>query len=549
MDPAVLIVAFIVLAPLLLCVFHVRAEKKLRARLDAQFGKPAEPRDFEEDVSALWRARQKYENPAHCIDDTTWNDLEMDKLYRKINACQTSVGEEWLYALLREPCFERAPLERREALMALLEANPALRLDLQVCLAKMGKAPGNGLSAFCYDISSRKIKHPWLYNTMAALPPLCAAVLALNAGVGAALTAAALIANGVAYYRAKKRLDAEMESVRYFASLLWCARKTPKLLGDAHPVARDVREGFAPFKSLGGRLSGMTRERLSELDAIVEYFRILTLQDIRSYNRVTALMERHQGALRQMHRGIGELDAMIAVLSYRASLPYYCRPAFISENRVTTEDICHPLLQEPVPNSAKLRRSCLVSGSNASGKSTFIKAVALCGLLAQTINTCTARRYETRFALVMTSMAVRDDIEAGESYFITEIKSLRRILQKIPKVFCVCFIDEILRGTNTTERIAASAAVLERLSAQNCLCVVATHDIELTRLLTDRCDNFHFCEQMDARGIRFDYTIRPGPSRTRNAILLLDHLGFDKSVTDAARALVARFERTQRWDG
>ena len=85
-----------------------------------------------------------------------------------------------------------------------------------------------------------------------------------------------------------------------------------------------------------------------------------------------------------------------------------------------------------------------------------------------------AKEYITRFALVITSMAVRDDILTGDSYFISEIKSLKRIIDKVEIVKCICFVDEILRGTNTIERIAASTSVIKYLHGKDCLCIVAS---------------------------------------------------------------------------
>jgi DNA mismatch repair ATPase MutS len=143
-------------------------------------------------------------------------------------------------------------------------------------------------------------------------------------------------------------------------------------------------------------------------------------------------------------------------------------------------------------------------------------------------------------------MAVRDSITGGESYFITEIKSLRRIIRMIPQVFCACYIDEILKGTNTIERIAASASVLKFLEGMDCVRVVATHDIELTRML-ERYDNYHFGEQITDNGVEFDYTIKQGPSTTKNAIKLLEHMEFDTGIVISAEELVIKFEETGSW--
>lgn len=128
----------------------------------------------------------------------------------------------------------------------------------------------------------------------------------------------------------------------------------------------------------------------------------------------------------------------------------------------------------------------MIRCSNASGKSTFIKSLAINALLAQSIYTCMAKKMVIPRVTIITSMAVRDEVLSGESYYIKEIKYMKRIIQALNEkkpVFCV--IDEILRGTNTEERIAASAAILEYLYEKNCIAVVATHDIELTRLLPE----------------------------------------------------------------
>jgi DNA mismatch repair ATPase MutS len=248
-----------------------------------------------------------------------------------------------------------------------------------------------------------------------------------------------------------------------------------------------------------------------------------------------------------LYRSVGELDAVIAVMSFRKSLPYYCQPEFIADSRVEMDGIYHPLIEKPVENSFVMTRGCLVSGSNASGKSTFIKAVAISAILAQTVNTCLARRLEMRPALVMTSMAVRDDVTAGESYFVTEIKSLHRILDKLSEVFCICFIDEILKGTNTAERIAASAATLNYLNGHDCLCAAATHDVELTRMLADKYDNYHFAETVTDEGIVFNYRIQSGPTRTRNAIRLLEFMGFDERIITDAQQMAENFDKTGKW--
>lgn len=137
---------------------------------------------------------------------------------------------------------------------------------------------------------------------------------------------------------------------------------------------------------------------------------------------------------------------------------------------------------------------------------------------------------------MITSMAVKDDLMAGESYFIREIRYLKRILDNLNEDrVTVCAIDEILRGTNTGERIRASRAILEYLKDKNCIALVATHDKELTELLGDAYLNYHFSEEIGEDDIAFSYKIMEGPATSQNAVKLLEFAGFPKGIIEAAQ--------------
>ena len=133
---------------------------------------------------------------------------------------------------------------------------------------------------------------------------------------------------------------------------------------------------------------------------------------------------------------------------------------------------------------------------------------------------------------------------------MVEIQSLKRIIDAAAKdlgVPVICFVDEVLRGTNTVERIAASSAILENMSRMNALTFAATHDIELTYLLEKDYMNYHFREEMTDSGVEFSYKILEGPATTRNAIALLDNLGYDKEIIEKAKARAESFMKTGIW--
>lgn len=542
----IIIAAIAVIAAIVFAL--LRRKKAVRERLEERFGKVPEKIDADviRNLAYFWQIKQSRDRVKLFIDDTTWNDLDMDRVFERIDSCYTSVGEEYLYTRLRTPEFEDKPLKEQESIMEILDGDQKKRLELQLLLSKLGKSNSMSLGVFGYDISSKRLKSPAVYNILAALPVACCGLFFISWAAGLVGVIAALILNIIVYSITKLYIEREFAVLRYFSSLLWCAKKIVKL-----DISSDMNSGLSealrPFKRLGGKVSALTRQRLSDAEMMADYFRIPFLSDIRNYNKVISAIAGNPEPYRTLCSSVGALDTAIAVLSFRKSLPRCSKPVFTEENSVKACGLYHPLISDPVLNDVEITRGCLVSGSNASGKSTFIKALAVNGILAQTIYTCTADSFETRFALVVTSMAVRDDIMAGESYFITEIKSLRRIFETVKSVFCVCYIDEILKGTNTVERIAASCAVLSSLGSLLCLCVAATHDIELTRMLEERFDNYHFEEQMSEGGMTFDYTIRKGPSRTRNAVRLLEFMKFDSSIVEQAERLVCEFERTGVW--
>ena len=130
-----------------------------------------------------------------------------------------------------------------------------------------------------------------------------------------------------------------------------------------------------------------------------------------------------------------------------------------------------------------------------------------------------------------------------------EIRSLKRILDaaQTETAPVLSFVDEVLRGTNTVERIAAATQILIHLSESGVLCFTATHDIEMTELLKDCYDNYHFEEVIRDGDISFPYELLPGRAGTRNAIRLLALMGYDKEITERAATQAEDFIQTGKW--
>ena len=277
-----------------------------------------------------------------------------------------------------------------------------------------------------------------------------------------------------------------------------------------------------------------------------------SLLDLIAFERLKRIFLRQREDVLALHDALGRVDAAISVASWRRTLPVWAEPELdFSQNApraVNAEGIVHPLLDHPVPNDLCAARSLLVTGSNASGKSTYLKAVMLCALLGQSVCACPASAYRAPAFLIFTSMTLKDDLLAGESYYIAEMRAVKRILDHLNGPLPVlCAVDEVLRGTNTVERIAASCEILAALDRAGALCVAATHDIELCGLLNGQYENMHFEERIEDGRMLFDYRIRPGKAVTRNAISLLKVIGLDQAIIDGAHARAERYLETGLW--
>ena len=111
----------------------------------------------------------------------------------------------------------------------------------------------------------------------------------------------------------------------------------------------------------------------------------------------------------------------------------------------------------------------------------------------------------------------------------------------------LCFVDEVLRGTNTVERIAASTQILKSLHKPGVCCFAATHDVELTGLLEAEYENYHFEEQIADGDISFPYLLMPGRATSRNAIRLLEMMGYSEEIIKKADDQAAEFLKTGVW--
>lgn len=521
--------------------------KERRETVIQSYGKQADNQSFERDlISKDWDFSSSKAAPGDQIDEITWDDLEMDQIYCRINNCKSFAGDQILYSALHRTGGQGDSYLSFQKKIEYFHSHPGDRNSIWCIISDLGKKNDSYfLPAYLNNLEAFKIPHVEYYRFMRLLLFLSVlpAVVKLNY-IYLGFTCFVALINIVIYSMQKNRYEMYLNMLGSVLGIMKTARQiadTDEL--DYENTFQDIKDNLSVFRKLLlkiGKLQLRASSNLSgDMLTIMESSTFgITLWDFIQYDKVMNYLIGHQKELMGLYQKIGEIDTAISIASFRASLPSWCTPEFCGNNAIIAGTIYHPLISDPVCNSAVIENGCIITGSNASGKSTFIKALAINALLAQSIHTCMAESFILPHSTVITSMAVRDHVASGDSYYIREIKYLKRIIQALnDEKPVLCIIDEILRGTNTQERLAASAAIMKYLHKRNCIAIVATHDIELTEMLKTYYDNYHFTEHIEGNEISFEYKIHPGPAVSKNALKLLAYMDFPAEILEEAEEL------------
>ena len=489
------------------------------------------------------------------IDDITWNDLNMDEVFKQMNYTWSAAGEEYLYHTLRTPSFDEKELARKEELICYFREHADERVKCQFLFRKLGNTGKFSIYDYLDYLDELGERKSGRHYGAIVLILIGIAVLFVNLPLGLCLLIGVFVANILSYFKIKGEIDPYITSFSYIFRLLDVVEKLCKIkipeLSEEWQTLKSASGCFQRFKR--GSFLLMSPARMSAsgnpIELILDYLRMILHLDLIQFNRMLSEVRKHVADIDRMLTIIGQVETAIAIGAFREGKKEYCVPVFTIEKGISAENMYHPLLSDPVKNNIKTKQGVLITGSNASGKSTFLKTVAINGILAQTIHTCMADHFETSLFRVCSSMSLRDDIEGGDSYYMVEIKALKRIMDELKKEGApvLCFVDEVLRGTNTVERIAASAQILRSLSRNHCLCFAATHDIELTHLLEKHYDNYHFEEEIDRNDIFFSYKIMQGRAQSRNAIKLLGMMGYENEIVKRAEKMASDFIQSGNW--
>ena len=518
-----------------------KKRSKLTKNLFDNWGKPKQDEYFN-----FYSIRQYFDNntqkeEAHqIISEHIKNDLDLEPIFAFIDRTTSKIGQQYLYYKLRTiQSVEK--LNEFDRLSHVFKTNSKLRLQAQITLSYLNTHDAYDLEKLVNDAPIQKptyIKYVYLLAGFA----LIAIVSSFFYPLSLVSLVPIFFINTVIHYRNKAY-------VSYFISAVSQLNKTLEVAKNL-AQHKEIQTHFKDFtfikkvNAIGWKTKFISFEKQmsNEFQTIfwlfIELIKIqFNIESILFFNFTDAI-EKEKPSIDKLFQFIGEIDVAISVASLHEGAQQICKPIFTKKNELEVTEISHPLLTDCITNDLHLnQKSLLLTGSNMSGKTTFIRTLAINSILAQSLNICFAKSYKAPFMKIYSAIRIADDLLEDTSYYLQEVLSIKKLIDASEYDDpCLFVLDEIFKGTNTVERISGGKAILSYLNKPQHFVLVSTHDIELTDMLEkDAFELYHFTEKVEEDVLFFDHKLKKGKLKTRNAIRILELYGYPKEVISEAR--------------
>ncbi|WP_108425699.1 MutS-related protein [Flagellimonas amoyensis] len=524
-------------------------KKELDQRLKESFGKL---KDDSFDFDSIEKYFRKKDNSKadQVLSDKTCNDLDFNDLFMFLDRTDSKVGQQYLYNHLRTIQVNEKKTKLNEEIITELSENPELRISVQKKLKKLRHNEAHYISSLFQE----EHLHPpkWFFVIrLLSFASLMSLVLGFFNPIFFIVLLGIFCVNFVLHYWNKNNLMQYVGSIPQLLRLNNVAsnlftnplfKKLNPKLPKSIKLINEVKSRMS-FFSLEAKLQG-------EFEIIAwfvfEIFKTMFLLESLLLFGVLKKLNTKRGDIESVFEFVGHIDMLISIASLRNGLETFCLPIINDGNKIIAKDISHPLIFNCTTNSIEItEKSILLTGSNMSGKTSFIRAIGLNVITGLTINTCFAASMNFPLLKVFSAIRISDDLMNDKSYYFEEVLTIKEMLKESANGNKNLFLlDEIFKGTNTVERISAGKSILSALTKNNNKILVSTHDIELTDMLSDEYESYHFSETVNENNIGFDYKLKEGKLKNRNAIRILEINGYPKEVVKEAIGIAKELDKT-----
>jgi hypothetical protein len=512
--------------------------------------------------------------PGWSLSDQERDDLDLYGppvgIFGLLNRTSTDLGARRLRDMLDSPCLSCEHIQQRQQAVRWLDAHNEQRLHVMAAATVLRGRSGfldqlvellHHVEPAPRSIVSTGIRIWSIFSGSLAVYAI--ARISVGSYAWVRLLVAVLVLNSLLLFIHRRTLSQLRAAVATWAGLPHTLKRLLLVVEHAHRELPDdtqlrvLKDHFGAVIA-HGRIPSLCAwlEWAGLHGAVRSVLNILIFLDLHVEEAVLARVVPSRDLLLRGLSATAELEALCSLASFSAELPTACYPQPAAQTSLVIDDGRHPLILErdSTPNSIRLTadtRTWVITGPNAAGKSTFLRMVGVNAVLAQIGAAVPAGEMTWSPVRLMTDVRIRDSLARNESYFLSEVRRLRRmVLDSQDSTPILGLIDEPFRGTNSQERIAASIALLEYLTASSHLFLVATHEEMLAQVAarTASAENYHFQEHLHDGGITFDYRLRSGPATTKTALRILEREGYPDSLLDRARRLMTGGTQTAQPD-
>jgi len=515
-------------------------KKRLKEKLLSEFGNlKDESFNFSEIENYF---RKKNHNPAfQTLSDKTCNDLDFEELFMFFDRTNSKVGQQFLYNKLRNIPLDPTKDRSHEKLLAEFTNDPEFRLSVQGQLSKLNEKEAYYIASLFQDEILKPPKWYFIVPLLSFASVLSFIMVFFNPIYFLVIFGLCII-NIVIHYWNKKNLYNYFSSIPQLSKLNSVAQELFKNSSLKH-INPDLMKSANVLNKVNSSMSVFNFEMKMQSDGqlvfwvLMEFVKIVFLIEPLFLFGTLKRIDTKRAQIEDVFLFVGEIDAIVSIASLRKGLKSFCTPEIIDEQkRLYAQEVYHPLIENCVKNNLKVNnKSILLTGSNMSGKTSFIRTIAINVITGLTINTCFAEQFSMPQVRIYSAIRISDDLMNNRSYYFEEVITIKEMIDKSKEGNLNLFLlDEMFKGTNTVERIAAGKAVLSSLNEENNIVFVSTHDIELADLLKNEYDLYHFSEIVDHKTVDFDYKLKVGKLKNRNAISILQLNDYPESIIKEA---------------
>ena len=525
-------------------------KKKIRVKLLSEFGKIKDD-SFHFELIEKYFLKKDQSNTSQVLSDKTCNDLDFEELFMFIDRTNSKIGQQFLYNKLRTIPLNTNENNKDEKLIGELSNNQNLRVSVQEQLSKLNDCDSYYITSLFQDEHLKPPKWILVARLLSFTSIFSLIMIFFNLKMLFVIFGVFIINIGIHYWN-KRNLNQYLSSLPQLLRLNAVAKNLFKN-DNLKAINPSLPASIKIIDKVRNRMTFFRVESKLQSDAEVifwvffEFFKILFLLEPLFLFSVLKQLDTKRNEIEDLFIFVGKIDSLISIVSLRRGLNFFCLPNIINEQKtIIAQEIYHPLIFDCVKNNIHvIKKSILLTGSNMSGKTSFIRTVGINLITGLTLNTCFAKQFSTPILKLYSAIRISDDLMNDKSYYFEEVLTIKEMIDKSGNgEACLFLLDEIFKGTNTVERISAGKAVLSSLRKADNIVFVSTHDIELADLLKDEYELYHFSEKVDNKTVDFDYKLKNGKLKNRNAIRILQINDYPETIISEAIEISKKMDKT-----